>query len=101
MKLLTTNTIIRKLTELFAKAGAIRYFYRNQKDQLTDDSWALVSIKNPEFSKSRSETLRLVRGGSLPLYFKPLKSTRFNTFYKDFFNAGIGGTMMAPAHQSF
>ena len=29
LKLLTTNTIIHKLTELFAKAGAMRYFYRN------------------------------------------------------------------------
>ena len=36
-----TDTIIHKLTELFAKASAIRYFYRTLKVQLTDDSWTL------------------------------------------------------------
>ena len=31
MKLLTTNTIIHKLTELLAKTSAIGYIYRNLK----------------------------------------------------------------------
>lgn len=32
------DTIIHKITELFAKAGEKRYFYRYLKGQLTDDS---------------------------------------------------------------
>ena len=37
-----TNTIIHKLTELLAKAGAIGCSYRYLKSQLTDHSWTLA-----------------------------------------------------------